>query len=318
MSYSVKELKEKLAEKVLGLGIDSKFIENPAYASAISKIDDHIAEMNMGREGEIVDVREENGNISFNWNSNSGVKYSMSISSSSPETFRCVCTKVEVPYRSAVDGKTIREKSVIEEVATIDKSSGFITLITNGSIVDNIDCKMGECNNSTWSEKKYYTSNGVMRDREYKRFRKGKLSENFDRTSVASMLCIPRQAFDFGYWHDKYEKRILLERDKLDTARIFMEDKTNGIRYNAITLLKQEYGLRDMVLSGGYDPYPQNVVISPLSQEEIEVMIQRESNPKVAEGLREYAVGRNTYSYNSAEDENFISEGISQSQGMSR
>ena len=71
-------------------------------------------------------------------------------------------------------------------------------------------------------------------------------------------------------------------------------------------------------LLDGYGPYPQNVVIPPLSQEEIEVMIQRESNPKVAEGLREYAVGRNTYSYNSAEDKHFISEGISQSQGISR
>ena len=72
-----------------------------------------------------------------------------------------------------------------------------------------------------------------------------------------------------------------------------------------------------MVLPGG-DPYPQNVVISPLSQEQIEAMIQKESNPKVKKGLREYAVDREIYFYNSSDDKYFISEGISQSKGISR
>lgn len=316
MYYSVKELRDKLSERVIGLGIDKSFLENPAFASAISQIDSLIGQMNMFEAAEAVTVKEENGNISFDWTSSVGDKYSMSISSSSPETFRCVRTEEKKSF-IGTNGQSIREKNVVEEVATIDKS-GFITLTTNGSMVDNIDCGMDKCNNSTWSEKKYYTSNGVMRDREYKSFTRGELSENFDRTRIDSMLFIPRQAFDFGLWHDKYESRTLLVRDKLDTARIVSEDKTKGIRYSAITPLNQEYGLRDMILLGGYEPYPQNVVIPPLSQEEIEVMIQRESNPKVAEGLREYAAGRNTYSYNSAEDKHFISEGISQSQGISR
>ncbi len=47
-------------------------------------------------------------------------------------------------------------------------------------------------------------------------------------------------------------------------------------------------------------------------------MIQRENNPKVAEGLREYAAGRENYYYSTSEDKNFICEGIQQSQGKSR
>ena len=271
----------------------------------------------MFEAAEAVTVKEENGNISFDWTSPVGDKYSMSISSSSPETFRCVRTEEKKSFIDT-NGQSIKRKNVVEEVATIDKS-GSITLTTNSSIVDNIDCRIGKCNNYTWSEKKCYTSNGVMRDREYKSFAKGELSVDFDRAEIDSMLFIPRQAFDFGVWHDKYESRTLLVRDKLDTAKIISEDRTKGIKYSAITPLNQEHGLRDMAaLLDGYGPYPQNVVIPPLSQEEIEIMIQRESNPKVAEGLREYAVGRNTYSYNSAEDKHFISEGISQSQGISR
>lgn len=316
MYYNVKELRDKLSERVIGLGIDKSFLENPAFASAISQIDSSIGQMNMFEAAEAVTVKEENGNISFDWTSSVGDKYSMSISSSSPETFRCVRTEEKTPF-IGTNGQIIRQKNVVEEVATIDKY-GFITLTTNGSMVDNIDCGIGKCNNSTWSEKKYYTSNGVMRDREHKNFTRGELSEDFDRTEIDSMLFIPRQAFDSGFWRDKYESRTLLVRDKLDTARILREDKTKGIIYSAITPLNQEHGLRDMVLLGGYDTYPQDVVIPPLSQEEIEVMIQRESNPKVAEGLRKFAVGRTTYSYNSAEDKNFVCEGISQTQGFSR
>jgi hypothetical protein len=317
MYYSVKELRDKLIERVIGLGVDKSFLENPAFASAISQIDNLIGQMNMFEAAEAVTVKEENGNISFDWTSPVGDKYSMSISSSSPETFRCVRTEEKKSFIDT-NGQSIKRKNVVEEVATIDKS-GSITLTTNSSIVDNIDCRIGKCNNYTWSEKKCYTSNGVMRDREYKSFARGELSVDFDRAEIDSMLFIPRQAFDFGVWHDKYESRTLLVRDKLDTAKIISEDRTKGIKYSAITPLNQEHGLRDMAaLLDGYGPYPQNVVIPPLSQEEIEVMIQRESNPKVAEGLREYAVGRNTYSYNSAEDKHFISEGISQSQGISR
>ena len=310
MYYSVKELRDKLIERVIGLGVDKSFLENPAFASAISQIDNLIGQMNMFEAAEAVTVKEENGNISFDWTSPVGDK-------SSPETFRCVRTEEKKSFIDT-NGQSIKRKNVVEEVATIDKS-GSITLTTNSSIVDNIDCRIGKCNNYTWSEKKCYTSNGVMRDREYKSFARGELSVDFDRAEIDSMLFIPRQAFDFGVWHDKYESRTLLVRDKLDTAKIISEDRTKGIKYSAITPLNQEHGLRDMAaLLDGYGPYPQNVVIPPLSQEEIEVMIQRESNPKVAEGLREYAVGRNTYSYNSAEDKHFISEGISQSQGISR
>lgn len=317
MYYSVKELSDKLIERVIGLGVDKSFLENPAFASAISQIDNLIGQMSMFEAAEAVTVKEENGNISFDWTSPVGDKYSMSISSSSPETFRCVRTEEKKSFIDT-NGQSIKRKNVVEEVATIDKS-GSITLTTNSSIVDNIDCRIGKCNNYTWSEKKCYTSNGVMRDREYKSFAREELPVDFDRAEINSMLFIPRQAFDFGFWYDKYESRTLLVRDKLDTAKIISEDRTKGIRYSAITPLNQEHGLRDMAaLLDGYGPYPQNVVIPPLSQEEIEAMIQRESNPKVAEGLREYAVGRNTYSYNSAEDKHFISEGISQSQGISR
>lgn len=316
MNYSVQELKEKLAEKIFGLGLDPRFQENPAYTAALEGIESLISEMNMFEAAKDVTAKQDGGTIFFTWTSTTDVKYTLSISSSSPETFSCIRTEERSPF-IGTNGQTIKEKNVIEKVATIDKS-GFITLTTNGSMINNIDCGVGKCNNSTWAEKKYYTSYGVMRDREYKGFSTGELTEDFDKAQIGSMLFVPRQAFNFGTYHNSYETRTLLTREKLDTARIISEDKTKGIRYNATTPLNQEYGLRDMVLYGGYDPFPQNVIISPLSPEQIEAIIQRESNPKVAEGLRIYAKGRENYYYNSAEDMNFISEGIPKPQNMTK
>ena len=61
--YNVKELREKLVEKVTGLGINPKFKENPAYAAAISEIDSLIGQMNMFEAAESVTVQEEQGRI---------------------------------------------------------------------------------------------------------------------------------------------------------------------------------------------------------------------------------------------------------------
>lgn len=315
--YSVKELRDKIVEKVSGLGVDPKFRENPAYASAIAAIDNLIGQMNMFEEAENVPVQEENGNLSFSWTSPVGEKYSMSISCSNPESFRCVRTEEKRPY-VGTNGQTVREKSIVEKVATIDKTSGFMTLDTNGAVLDNIDCSVGKCNNSIWAEKSSYTSNGIMDKKEYKGFPREELSEDFDRARIDSALYVPRKAFDMGMWYDRYHTRTLLVRDKLDTARLVTDDRTQGFRYNGIVPLNQEHGLRDMVQIGGFSPEQNNVVISPLSPEEIEKMIQRESNPKVQEGLRQYAAGRENYYYNSAEDKYFICEVDSPSQGMSK
>ena len=75
--------------------------------------------------------------------------------------------------------------------------------------------------------------------------------------------------------------------------------------YRSIVPLNQEHGLRDMRTIGDTQ-HQKEVVIESLSQEEIDNMIKKENNEKVADGLRKYAAGRTTYSYNSADDRHFI------------
>ena len=56
----------------------------------------------------------------------------------------------------------------------------------------------------------------------------------------------------------------------------------------------------------GYQDYPEDIVITPLSKFEIEQKIIRESNLKVQEGLKELSKDRENYNYNSSYDNDFL------------
>ena len=68
----------------------------------------------------------------------------------------------------------------------------------------------------------------------------------------------------------------------------------------------------------GYQSYPDDIVISPISKFEIDQKIIREENPKVQEGLREFSIGREEYNYNSKEDQHFIRNGVEETRNRYR
>lgn len=321
MYYSGLELIENFNEKISNLGIEPSFKENSAYEVAVNKIyrltHDMICEIFPHLENaKFLSVHEEGGKISFDYQRETeGKKWSISISRPNPETLVCIsCREDDKIIRN---GKRVKEKFVLEEVATMDKSTGSVTLTENYARVDNEGCNSNRCNNRTSASREIFSSDGISVRKEMKWFPSALLDNDFEHVPIDSVLYIPRQAFDFGQFRDMYVLSELYLREKLDTARKLVEDKETGIKYSATIPLNQEHGLSDMIPIGG-DPYPQEIVIPPLSQEQIEEMIQKETNSKVAEGLRKYAVGRNTYSYNSLEDKDFISEGIAWHQNTSK
>lgn len=182
-----------------------------------------------------------------------------------------------------------------------------MTLTTNGASLYADDSMKGECSNTTWSEKCDYTSDGIMKIRDKKDFGTGKLSEYYNMAGVGSMLYIPRRAFEMFGWSDRYEKRETLVREKLDTARLVVEDKKNNIKYNATVKLSSQRGLKNMYLD--IPVLPEDITIMPLLPAEIDELIQSEEDPRVAAGLRKYAVGRDQYFYNSRDDRYFVCKG---------
>ena len=221
-----------------------------------------------------------------------------------------ICIRIEEKASwQAIDGSWVNEKDIIEVLASIDKS-GFITMFKNCSSLNDFECKKGECNNIVSSEKCYYTSNGVMIDREYKQYGTGPLSVDISRANVDSALLIARNAFNYGFWHDKFISRTLLTRRKIDTARLVIEDKQKNIFYTGIVTLNGEHGYRDMAMLGGNFDYPIDYIINPLPIEEINRILEMENNPKVRDALRELAKGREDFYYDSTKDPSFHCDGV--------
>ena len=144
MYYNVKELRNNLAGKILGLGINSRFVDNPAYASAVAAIESLINQMNMMGEEYNVMVYEQNGTISFKWNSKvSNSKYSFTISSPNPNSF--VCVKTEEREKIGHGGELFGEKEAVEIIANYNESNGSMSLTTNVATANDINRKKDCC-----------------------------------------------------------------------------------------------------------------------------------------------------------------------------
>ena len=253
--YSVSELRNKIVEKMLSLGVSEKFKDNPAFSSVLSEIDSLIGTMNIMGDSDKVMVTQEDGKISFEYTSKGDeTKYSMSIGCSKTDEFSCIKTEEKKPWMSNA-GSMVRQKEIIEKHAIISKE-GFITLTTNSASLDDIDCQRGQCNNSVSSCQCYYTNDGVMREKEYKLFGRGPLGEDIAKAKVNSALLIARESFGTGFWNNRYRYREKLLRDKFDTARLIIEDKNKDIFYSGIVQLSGENGYRNMVMQGGNFDYP--------------------------------------------------------------
>ncbi len=314
MNYSVQDLRDNLSEKILNLGINREFLNNPAYKAVLDEIDNLIGQLNMFEQVNNIMVESNGNSISFKFVGSDATNYYTEISKNDDNSFKCSQITEKKPYLDA-NGDYVKEKTFVEEIATLN-DNGFIELVNNGSIINNT-ASSGVCNNMSWAEKKTYTDKGIMQVREYIGFPKSELNESYDRVNSATALYFSKAAFN-GNLGNLYDTRTILRRDKFDTARIYVENKNNDIKYSTIIPLNQEHGLRDMTMIGGYDSYPTEIVIKPLSPEEITAIISKEPDLKIQEGLKEYAVGRENYYYSSLDDPYFIYQQLGNNQNITR
>lgn len=194
-------------------------------------------------------------------------------------------------------------------IAKVDENSNLV-LEEHFSLVDNDGCKENEVNNFTTSERKIYNSKGIMIEREFKSFGEEKIERNINNIGLDEALLVPRLSFDKNSnIYDTYIEKNHLVRNMLDTAKLSYKDKLNNREYKTVVKLNEYNGLRNMTLIG-YQDYPEDIVITPLSKFEIEQKIIRESNLKVQEGLKELSKDRENYNYNSSYDNDFLKTGF--------
>ena len=301
MEFSLAELKNNLDSKIVLLGMTDDFRSNPAYYTVLSEIKRLLDQLNVD---ESTVVRIAGKTIFFVCLSSSGSRFSATITCAIPNNL--VFSVTEDRPNQKIEDKTFGERDIVELIAMYDPIFKSISTYMSGSTVDNLNCEVNTCNNTSWSERKEFNAYGIMMEREYKGFPKVLLSVDKNLITEALMLDIPRQAFGDTFWIDKYNIRNVITRDKLDTAKVIYENKVDGERYVTMAPLSQKQSLRYLILPKGFETRPNNVTIGKLTEDQISELIKRETHPKVAMGLRLLTDGREEYSYNSAMDKNFL------------
>ena len=308
-TYSVKELRQSIKEKVMELGVDPTFSSNPSFDAVIDRFDSYIADMTLGSDADHIIVNQDVTKLEFEWTNSEGKEYKYIIILQNP--FNLICRSTEYGF-SHHDEKLKRDifcKIAMEQIIEYSDSLGVTTMQENGSVAYNNKTNVNECSNNTWTSISLYTKEGIMYEQEYKGFEGSTLTGNIEDISISSMLFIPREGSRANnFFSDKFDQRTLLRRIKMDIARVMHVEPKRKVKYSAEVLLDKEHGLRDMrLMNANIDPYPRDIKIDPLSDAEIEEILSKE-DPKVREGLQPFVVGRNTYSYDSFTDSHYLYE----------
>lgn len=281
--YSVKDLYAEMEDKLSDLGVTPNFKENPAYNRIVNDIKSLISEMNILNMENILVDKSENEIVFKSVETNN--QFEMHIGCINPETIRCMRVEENFLYH---------EKYFVDEIIKLNPSYGIER--QNGFVsINNANCRSDESNvNTRVSERIEYGPSGVMKQRESRTYAPYKLELGYHSIDAKADLANPMQDFN-GIGSANYIKRELLVRQKLDTVNFVLEDKINNVYQTGVLPLNRYNSLSD--IPANMTAVRGNIEIPPLSQEEIEMMIQRETNPKIMEGLRACADGRDTYSY---------------------
>ena len=308
-TLTVKELRENLKGKVMELGVDPMFSINPSFDAVINRFDSYIADMTLGSDAEHVPVKKDGTKLEFEWTNADGKEYQYIIICQNPDNLICRSTEYSFSHHDDELKRDIFCKIAMEQVVEYTRDLQVTTMQENGSVIYNNRPQVNECSNNTWTSISAYTKEGIMYEQEYKGFEGSTLTGFIEDVSINSMLFIPREGSRANnFFSDKYDQRTLLRRVKFDIARVMHIEPKRKIKYCAEVQLDIDHGLRDMrLINNNTDPYPREVKIEPMSKEKIEAILCKE-DPDVAEELRPFTEGRDTYSYDSFLDSHYLYE----------
>jgi hypothetical protein len=191
----------------------------------------------------------------------------------------------------------------ITQYQVLLKEDNSIVLNTLFAIINN---KEKSIVNSSLIEE--YNSYGVMIKKEYKLYNTKTIDKEI---SDSEALKVSKESIDINTdTYDNYDYIEKLERHFFDTGYLFIRDKLNNKTYKSEVLLDDQKGLQKMYqIINNY----RKQEINPITQEEIENKLNKETNDKVKANLKQMSQGREKYSYKSEYDKEYISQGYNNS-----
>ncbi len=309
MNYTFEEFEKNAAEIIAKTAqINPEFMANPAYAGFIANIiyNLHSSEYKLSptdSENDFVNVKVEGNKIIVETEKKMGMDgyaSKMVIEVSSPEKIECTVFRSE---RKEGNYQVITKMADRNTITYNPNSRGIPVQIETGR--------------ASIEAKDKYATEGTC----FATFKVDKYNENGinvssrieflpDHYQVSLPATIGGADGEFIIFSAKrrlemlnqQKKVVQIDRDKFDTATYYSKDDKEQIK--GTVSLDSEHGLREMrVFPGEIDnlknPYAK---ILPMSEEQIEYLINKESNPKVREGLKALAVDRKNYIYDPLTD----------------
>lgn len=303
-AYSIDVLRANMFEKLLDLGINPGYKENPSFSSIIGEFDHIISRMHITNKDH-VKVEENDNTIHFNF---LGVEsyFDMTIAVNKDGDFSYFLQEDKRTWR-ANNTQEVKQEEITEGNIHLDRS-GKISFVTSFAILDDLNCPPHQCYVTNSARYEEYNNKGIMMIKDYKLYNRNLQDYSIEDVPVLGILGNSREAFQEGsYAYNHYIYRELLSRSQFDTAKMHIEDKARDREFYSEVLLGGEYGYRKMIpLIGAYNYQ----VIPALSEEQILSKISKESNPKIAQALNEMSKDRYKYYYSSLDDPHFISKGF--------
>ncbi len=308
----------KLDQLLTELGVDSKFRDNPAYQDVLMKIRGAMPV----RDIEILSAFIENGVISFSTLTEKRQQCYVEVTAG-PNGIRCVssCNFPDKFDETKGGYSTTYQSDIVN--ARVD-SNGRIAVLSGSTLLDDTGLVSGTMCRSNFS-KEIYSAEGIVVEHELGQTKEGRINSfaYFDRNNSLEIATYPVHFYqNDNIWNNcafisSLQSYSKVQRKNIDTASVYSFDKDNDSEERATVELGGPDYSHMQVMS--VENYPdQHVIIPPLSTERIEEMVSYQTNPKVQEGLRKMAVGRENYSYDSLKDPTFKYVGPQEQAGVSR
>lgn len=289
MSYKVSEVSDKLEEMVCGLLVDPRITESPAFRLSLLYATNMLDDFHIGNKSKI-EIVEENGQVMI---VSEGSNTSIVLDSASPDEFSFLEDHID---RQGIRTYTKRTTKYTPDTGELAIESQYASVSKTDSDVVVAPSFVRET----------FDENGIETKREHIEGNPISYSSKMQDVSASDSLISAEALSTPGA---VYMHKAVFTRTGFDTARVYDEDKEANTLYSSIIQL-DERAPSLIVLPFTEDSYPEIVKIVPMSKEEIDKIISKEKNEKTKSGLEKLSLGRDTYSYNSSDDSEFVRTGF--------
>ena len=277
-SNSVKSVGPRVMEKVKSLGISQKFIENPSFDDILQKLG---SKLEQGTdENQKFYVTTDENKISLSYRSGDVVFESSITANSDRITVQQVA--VEKDKRSV-------------DIDEISLGENGIKWENNGATAKTSREKQDSCDNFWHIMSTTYDNYGIVWIRESMNG-SNKIAGNIEHCNPSLMLA--RTDIAGLDWVD-FDNKQTQRRINIDTVKVNCvynrEDGSQDILDTCCPINSSTESIKDMIPF--YPNYSESVSILPESSNEINNLIQKESNPKIQEGLQKWVKDRENFSY---------------------